>query len=181
MNYSHSHRPNLPLTHNLIVYFANCWSCVGRHNFHVFSLNYNTDLDDWISDCLLTSMAAIQAEDIRFLIVSDLNGYSEAKCQFSIRNRDVLMNAQFPYKWWSTLKLAVFRSSSSLPPLVGGVHGQACELVGKAGLLSDNFDSMQSREYVDLLLTCHLFPGHVTFGLKTLMVALTHWACFLLS
>ena len=30
--------------------------------------------------------------------------YSEAKHQFSIRNRDVLMNAQSPYKWWSTLK-----------------------------------------------------------------------------
>ena len=29
--------------------------------------------------------------------------YSEAKRQFSARNRDVLMNAQSPHKWWSTL------------------------------------------------------------------------------
>ena len=29
--------------------------------------------------------------------------YSEAKHQFSARNRDVLMNAQSPLKWWSTL------------------------------------------------------------------------------
>ena len=44
--------------------------------------------------------------------------YSEAKSQFSDRNRDVLMNVQSPHKWWSTLKCAAFGSSSSLPPLV---------------------------------------------------------------
>ena len=40
--------------------------------------------------------------------------YSEAKRQFSARNRDVLMNVQSPHKWWTTLKSAVFSSSSSL-------------------------------------------------------------------
>ena len=44
--------------------------------------------------------------------------YSEAKRQFSDRNRDVLMNVQSLHKWWSTLMSAVFGSSSSLPPLV---------------------------------------------------------------
>ena len=44
--------------------------------------------------------------------------YSEAKRQFSDRNRNVLMNVQSPHKWWSTLKSAVFGSSSLLPPLV---------------------------------------------------------------
>ena len=36
----------------------------------------NPDLDDRIFDCLLTSMAAVQAEDIRasLLFVGDLNG-----------------------------------------------------------------------------------------------------------
>ena len=43
--------------------------------------------------------------------------YSEAKHQFSDRNRHVLMNVQSPYKWWSSLKSAVFGSSSSLTPL----------------------------------------------------------------
>ena len=38
--------------------------------------------------------------------------YSEAKRQFSDRNRDVLMNVQSPHKWWSTPKSAVFGSSS---------------------------------------------------------------------
>ena len=37
--------------------------------------------------------------------------YSEAKRQFSDRNRDILMNVQSPHKWWSTLKSAVFCSS----------------------------------------------------------------------
>ena len=61
--------------------------------------------------------------------------YSEAKHQFSDRNRDVLMNVQSPHKWWSTLKSAVFGSSSLLPPFVR--EG------GKADLLSDHFDSKQ--------------------------------------
>ena len=47
--------------------------------------------------------------------------YSEAMGQFSVRNKDVLMNAQSPLKWWSTLNSAVFGLSSSLPLLVGGV------------------------------------------------------------
>ena len=39
---------------------------------------------------------------------------NETKCQFSARNRDILMNAQSPDKWWSTLKSAVLGLSSSL-------------------------------------------------------------------
>ena len=71
--------------------------------------------------------------------------YSEAKRQFSDRNMDVLMNVQSPHKWWSTIKSAVFGSSSSLPTLVSEGGG----LVP----LSDHFDSKQSREAVDLPLT----------------------------
>ena len=29
--------------------------------------------------------------------------YLEAKCKFSARDKDVLMNAQSPHKWWSNL------------------------------------------------------------------------------
>ena len=65
------------------------------------------------------------------------------------------MNVQSPHKWWSTLKSAVFGSSSSLPPLVGPGEGLVCESVGKADLVSDHFDSKQSRDSVDLLVTCH--------------------------
>ena len=77
------------------------------------------------------------------------------------------MNIQSPHKWWSTLKSAVFGSSSSLPSLVGQGGGLVCESVGKADLLSNHFDSKQSREAVDLQLTCHPFPSFNTFVLRS--------------
>ena len=42
-----------------------------------------------------------------------------------------------------------------------------CESVGKADLLSDHFDSKQSREYVDLLVTCHPSPSLITFAFRS--------------
>ena len=42
-----------------------------------------------------------------------------------------------------------------------------CESVGKADLLSDHFDSKQSREVVDLPLTCHPSPSLTTFGFRS--------------
>ena len=93
--------------------------------------------------------------------------YSEAKRQFSDRNRDVLMNVQSPHKWWSTLKSAVFGSSSSLPPLISEGGGLVCESVGKADLLSDHFDSQQSREAVDLPLACHPSLSLTTFAFRS--------------
>ena len=93
--------------------------------------------------------------------------YSEAKRQFSDRNRDVLMNVQSPHKWWSTLKSAVFGSSSSLPPLVSEGGGLVFESVCKADLLSDHFGIKQSREAVDLLLTCHPSPSLTTFVFRS--------------
>ena len=96
---------------------------------------------------------------------------------------------QSPHKWWSTLKSAVFGSSSSLPSLVSEGGGLVCEFVCKADQ-SDHFDSKQSREAVDLPLTCHPSSSLTTFTFWSrevrrllldldLMVALTHWVCFL--
>ena len=50
--------------------------CGVRQNLYVYSLYHNPDLDDRIFDCLLASMAGVQAEDVRasFLFVGDLNG-----------------------------------------------------------------------------------------------------------
>ena len=79
--------------------------------------------------------------------------YSEAKCQFSDKNRDFLMNVHSPHKWWSTLKSAEFLSISSLlRSLVRVVDWCVSRLV--TDLLSDHFDSKQSRDTVDLQLTC---------------------------
>ena len=51
--------------------------CGARHNLSVFSLYLNPDLDDRIFYCLLTSTAAVKAEDVRasFQSVGDLNGH----------------------------------------------------------------------------------------------------------
>ena len=42
-----------------------------------------------------------------------------------------------------------------------------CESVGKADLLPDNFDGKQSRESVDLPLTCHQSPRLITFAFRS--------------
>ena len=96
----------------------------------------------------------------------------EAKCQFSIRNRDVLINVQSPHKWWSTLKSAVFGSSSSLPTLVIGGGGLVCESVTKTDLLSDQFYSNQSKESDDLPTTCHPPPSVIILALRNLLLDL---------
>ena len=51
--------------------------CGVRQNLYVYSLYSNPDLDDRTFNCLLASMAAVQAEDVRasFLFVGDLNGH----------------------------------------------------------------------------------------------------------
>ena len=56
----------------------------------------------------------------------DNETYSEAKRQFSNRNRDVFMNAKSPHKWWYTLEFTVYGLRSSLSPLVGGGGGLVC-------------------------------------------------------
>ena len=64
----------------------------------------------------------------------------------------------------STLKSAVFGTSSSLPPLVSEGGILVCECVGKADLLPDHFDRKQFREAVDLPLTCRSSPSLTTFA-----------------
>ena len=63
--------------------------CGVRQNFYMFSLYRNPDLDDRIFYCLLTSMAAVQAEDVRasFLFVGDLNGHHQEWLRSTTTNR----------------------------------------------------------------------------------------------
>ena len=63
--------------------------CGVRQNLYVFSLCHNPDLDDQIFDCLLTSMAAVQAEDAHasFLFVGDLNGHHQEWLGSATTNR----------------------------------------------------------------------------------------------
>ena len=54
----------------------------------MYSLYRNPDQDDRIYDCLLTSMAAVRAEDVRasFLFVGDLNGHHQELLGSTITN-----------------------------------------------------------------------------------------------
>ena len=54
-----------------------------------------------------------------------------------------------------------------MPPLVSESCGLVCESVDKADLLSDHFDSKQSREADDLQLTCHPSPSFTTFAFRS--------------
>ena len=67
------------------------------------------------------------------------------------RHQNYFYSDSYGQKWWSTLKSAVFDSSSSLPPVASEDGGLVCESVGKADQLSNHFDSKQSREAADLL------------------------------
>ena len=81
------------------------------------------------------------------------------------------MNVQSSHKRWSTLKSAVFGSSSSLPPLAGGGGGQVCQSVDKADLLSDHLDSKQSKESADPPLTGYQSHSLTTFAFTGRMMS----------
>ena len=53
--------------------------CDARQNIYVFSLSHNPDLDDYIYECLLTAMAAMQAVDVgaSFLFMGNMNGHHQ--------------------------------------------------------------------------------------------------------
>ena len=55
----------------------------------MYSLYRNPDLEDQIFDCLLASMAAVQAEDARasFLFAGDLNGHHQEWLGSTTTNR----------------------------------------------------------------------------------------------
>ena len=63
--------------------------CGMRQNLYVYSLYRNPDQDDRILDCLLASMAAVQAEDVRasFLFVGNLNGHRQEWLGSTTTNR----------------------------------------------------------------------------------------------
>ena len=64
-------------------------------------------------------------------------------------------------------KSVVFGSNLSLPLLVSEGSGLVCELVGKADLVSNHFDSKQFREAVDVPHTCHPSHSLTTFAFRS--------------
>ena len=77
------------LVPGLVALSCCAWSGLCLVSTYVSSLYPNPDSDDRIFDCLLTSMAAVQAEDVRasFLFVGNLNGHHHEWLGFTTTNR----------------------------------------------------------------------------------------------
>ena len=60
-----------------------------RQNLYKYNLYRNPDIDDQIFYCLLASMDAVKAEDVRasFLFVGDLNGHHQEWLSSTTTNR----------------------------------------------------------------------------------------------
>ena len=93
----------------------------GDQGRHAFSLYQEAHLR-WTRD-----RSRVNCEEFVHCQVRANETYSEAKRQFSDRKRDVLINVHSLHKWWSTLKSAVFGTSSSFLPLVSEGGGLVCE------------------------------------------------------
>ena len=67
--------------------------CGVRRNLYVLSLYRNPDLEDPIFDCLLASLAAVQAEDVRasLLLFGDFNGHHQEWLGSPTMNRHVVV------------------------------------------------------------------------------------------
>ena len=71
--------------------------CSARQNLYVFGLNRNPDLDDLIFEYLLTSMGALQAEDVlaSFLFVGNLNAHHQEWLGSTTTNRHAVAAFDF--------------------------------------------------------------------------------------
>ena len=72
-----------------------------RQKFYAFTLYLNPDRDDRIFDCLLTSMDAVQVEDVpaSFLFVGDLNGHHQEGLGSTTTNRHGVAAFDFATVW----------------------------------------------------------------------------------
>ena len=92
--------------------------CGARKNLYMFSLYHNPDLDARTFDCLLTSMAAVLAEDVRasFLFVGNLNAHHQEWLSSTATNRHGV--AAFDFATVSGCdQLVVGVPPTSVPPL----------------------------------------------------------------
>ena len=94
--------------------------------------------------------------------------YSEAKRQFNVSNRDVLIGMHSSLISGGPLLslLCSVRVRHCHRLLVLVVDWCASLLVYKVDLLSDNLDGKQSRESVDLPLTCRPSPCLINFAFR---------------
>ena len=76
-----------------------------RQNLYVFSLYRNPDLDDRIFDCLLTSKAVVQAEDVHasFPFVGDLNVHHQEWLGSTTTKRHGVAAFDFATVWFRSV------------------------------------------------------------------------------
>ena len=87
------------------------------------------------------------------------NVYKEAESQYNAHLKDVLAGAAQPHTWWSALTSALFGVTPSIPPLIRSDGSVTYQPLDKANILAENFSSKQSREEIQLPLTCHPQPS----------------------
>ena len=84
--------------------------------------------------------------------------YAAAKTRYSADCRRNLDDCSSANAWWRTLKGHVFGAESDISPLCSPGGALVSDPAGKAELLSNGFDSKQSRDIVELPQTCHPRP-----------------------
>ena len=92
--------------------------------------------------------------------------YAAAKARYSANWRRTLDDCASANTWRRTLKGHVFGAESDVPPLCSPGCAVVSDPMGKAKLLSAWFDSKQSRDIVELPLTCHPRPAFCGIAFK---------------
>ena len=92
--------------------------------------------------------------------------YARAQRNFNVRCRGKLNESTNPHKWWQTLKDTVFGKCSTSPPLTRPGGEIVTHPREKADLLSNFFDSKQSRDVVDLPATCYIEPALTSIAFR---------------
>ena len=96
--------------------------------------------------------------------------YTASLTRHNSKLRTTLAEASQPHKWWSTLKSATLGTKPSIPPLNTSTGVLESDPKKKAKLLKDSFSAKQSRNVLNLPLTCHPKPAFCRFAFRSKLV-----------
>ena len=134
--------------------------CGARQNLYVFSLYCNPDQDDLIFDCLPTSMAAVQAEDLRasFLFVGDFNDHHQEWLGSTTTNRHVV--AAFDFATVSGCDQMVVGPTHARGGTLGLLMTDVPDLVQDSVVAHIGNSDHSSRSAVNLCVSRKIFQKH---------------------
>ena len=92
--------------------------------------------------------------------------YAQAQRTHKEDCRGRLSEAQNPHSWWKVLKETLFGKASDTPPISNCDGELVSHPQQKAELLSQHFDSKQSRAVINLPSTCHPCPQLTSLAFK---------------